>query len=132
LSILSNGKATTILPSTGSVTVQALVTDTTARLPRSKLVAFSADSTLAKFVPSTGTALTDSNGIATVSMSAASLSAAGLESLPPRPLSMGQLRRAVPLHSRLGGDNRTGGAGNHQYIADLFIWNDYDHHEGEG
>ena len=77
LSILSNGKATTILPSTGSVTVQALVTDTTGAVAKSKLVTFSADSTLAKFVPSTGTALTDSNGIATVSMSAASLSAAG-------------------------------------------------------
>ena len=75
----STGAATTTLPSSGAVTVRATVKDATGSVVPSAVVIFATDSNLAAFNP--GSALTNSAGVATVQMSAASLSAAGAASV---------------------------------------------------
>lgn len=73
----SAGAATTNLPSSGSVTVSATVKNAAGTAVKSALVTFATDTSLGVFNPASGTKLTDDNGVASVQMSAASLSAAG-------------------------------------------------------
>ncbi len=78
----SDGSSTMTLPSSGSVTINAVVkTAAGVTVPAGTLVAFTTDGTLGVFNPPSGTALTNSSGVATIQMSAASLSAAGAAAL---------------------------------------------------
>jgi len=70
------GAVTTTLPSSGSVTVNATVTNAAGAAVSGAVVTFTTDSSLGTFSPASGTALT-ANGVATVQMSVASLTAAG-------------------------------------------------------
>ena len=71
------GVATTTLPSSGSVTINATVRDAEGVVVPSTVVTFTTNLSLGSFNPPAGTALTNSSGVATIQMSAASLSAAG-------------------------------------------------------
>lgn len=71
------GAATTTLPSSGSVTVNATVKDAAGAVVKDAVVTFTTEASLGIFNPASGTALTNSSGVATIQMSAASLSAAG-------------------------------------------------------
>lgn len=70
------GAVTTTLPSSGSVTVNATVTNAAGAAVSGAVVTFTTDSSLGTFSPASGTALT-TNGVATIQMSVASLTAAG-------------------------------------------------------
>lgn len=72
-----SGAATTTLPSSGSVTVNATVKNAAGAVVKDTVVTFTTDASLGIFNPASGTALTNSSGVATIQMSAASLSAAG-------------------------------------------------------
>lgn len=72
-----SGVATTTLPSSGSVTVNATVKNAAGAVVKDAVVTFTTDASLGIFNPASGTALTNSSGVATIQMSAASLSAAG-------------------------------------------------------
>jgi hypothetical protein len=78
----SDGATTMTLPSSGSVTVNALIkTAAGAVVPAGTLVVFTTDSNLGIFSPASGSALTNAAGVASIKMSAASLSAAGAATL---------------------------------------------------
>ena len=62
-------------------TARAVVRDASGNAVVGKLVTFTADATLVKFVPSSGTVLTDASGVATIQVTAASLNAAGAGTL---------------------------------------------------
>ena len=69
------------IPSSGSVSVRATVKDASGTPVSGVVVTFVTDGSLGLFNPSSGTALTNSAGVATVQMSSASLSAAGAGSV---------------------------------------------------
>jgi protocatechuate 3,4-dioxygenase beta subunit len=73
----ASGQATNSLTGATPLTVKATVLDAAAKPVANALVTFAADSTLATFSPSAGTALTDANGVASITLRAASLAAAG-------------------------------------------------------
>jgi hypothetical protein len=73
----SGGQASTSLSGATPLTVQALVKDANGKPVSNALVTFATDANLAVFSPSAGTALTDANGVASVTMRAASLAAGG-------------------------------------------------------
>jgi hypothetical protein len=73
----SAGQPTSSVTVSSPLTARALVADPAGKPVVNALVAFSADNALAVFSPSTGTALTDANGLATVSLTPASLAASG-------------------------------------------------------
>jgi len=72
-----SGAATTTLPSSGSVTINATVKDAAGAVVPATVVTFTTNLSLGAFNPPSGTALTNASGVATIQMSAASLSAAG-------------------------------------------------------
>jgi hypothetical protein len=72
-----SGATTNLLGATSSLTASAVLKDAAGKPIPNALVAFSADPSLAVLAPASGTVLTDSNGKATVRMSAASLQASG-------------------------------------------------------
>ncbi|MGE0332777.1 MAG: hypothetical protein AB7P37_19035 [Ramlibacter sp.] len=63
------------------VTARATVKDASGAVVAGKLVTFAADATLIKFSPSSGQVLTDANGVASIQMSPASITAGGAGSL---------------------------------------------------
>ena len=63
------------------VTARAIVKDATGAVVAGKLVTFTADALLIKFNPLSGQVLTDANGVASIQVSPASLTAAGAGSL---------------------------------------------------
>lgn len=65
----------------GATTARATLRDANGAVVANRLVTFSADSTLVKFVPASGQALSDASGVATVQISPASISAAGAGTL---------------------------------------------------
>ena len=73
----STGAATTSISSGAPATVKATVKDSKGAVVAGAVVTFSTDATLATIDPASKTALTDANGVATVTLSAASLTAAG-------------------------------------------------------
>ncbi|HMV62027.1 MAG TPA: hypothetical protein PLN96_01180 [Zoogloea sp.] len=73
----TGGTATTTLPSSGSVTVKATVTNASGVAIPNINIKFTTDSALALFNPSVGTAMTNSAGVASVQMSSAGLTASG-------------------------------------------------------
>lgn len=73
----SAGAASNSLSSATPLTARASVRDKDNKPVANALVSFTADSTLVSFSPSAGTALTDANGVAEVTMRPASLSASG-------------------------------------------------------
>jgi len=73
----SGGQASTSLTGATPLTVKALVKDGGGKPVANALVTFATDPGLAVFSPSAGTALTDANGVASVTMRAASLAASG-------------------------------------------------------
>ena len=77
----SGGQASNSLTGATPLTVRAVVKDASGNPVPNALVTFSTDATLALFSPSAGTALTDANGVASVTMRAASLSAGGAAKL---------------------------------------------------
>jgi hypothetical protein len=72
-----SGATTNSLTSAAPLTVKATVLDANKRPVPNAIVTFATDNTLAVFSPSAGTALTDVNGMASVTMRVASLSAGG-------------------------------------------------------
>lgn len=72
-----SGAATTALSASKLLTATALLKDAAGKPVENALVAFSADPALALLAPASGTALTDSTGKASVTLSAPSLQAAG-------------------------------------------------------
>lgn len=81
LSLLSGGSASNALSNATPLTARALVTDLTGQPISNALVAFSTNNTLAVMSPSTGTALTDSSGTASVILRPFSLAASGAATL---------------------------------------------------
>jgi hypothetical protein len=77
----SSGQATNALTSANQLTVKATVRDATGRAVPNALVTFATDDQLAVFAPASGTALTDGNGVAAVTMRAASLASGGAGSV---------------------------------------------------
>lgn len=75
------GTATNTLTSGTPVNVSATVKDATGNPVSGAVVSFTTNSTLATFMPASGTALTGTNGVAGLSMNAASLTAAGATTL---------------------------------------------------
>ncbi len=73
----SAGAAVTSISSGAPAIVKATVKDTAGAGVANAIVTFSTDATLATIAPASKTALTDANGIATITLSAASLTAAG-------------------------------------------------------
>ena len=81
LSLLNGGSASNALSNATPLTARALVTDLTGQPISNALVAFSTNNTLAVMSPSTGTALTDSSGTASVILRPFSLAASGAATL---------------------------------------------------
>jgi protocatechuate 3,4-dioxygenase beta subunit len=77
----AGGQATNALTGATPLMAKATVLDATGKPVQNALVTFATDNTLAVFSPSTGTALTDANGVASVTMRTASLAAAGAGTL---------------------------------------------------
>jgi hypothetical protein len=77
----SSGQATNSLTSANQLTVKATVRDASGRAVPNALVTFATDDKLAVFAPASGTALTDANGVATITMRAASLASGGAGSV---------------------------------------------------
>ena len=75
--INASGASTNALTGATPLTVRATVLDKDKKPVPNAIVAFATDNTLAVFSPSAGTALTDANGAASVTMRVASLSAGG-------------------------------------------------------
>ena len=75
------GVVTSAISSGSPGLVKAVVTDATGSAVSGAVVTFTTDGTLATFSPSSGTALTDSNGLAAVTITVASVSAAGAASI---------------------------------------------------
>lgn len=73
----ASGQASNSLTSATQLTVRATVKDKDGKAVPNALVSFATDATLAVFSPSNGTALTDANGLASITMRAASLAAGG-------------------------------------------------------
>jgi hypothetical protein len=73
----AGGQATNALSGATPLTAKATVLDAAGKPVQNALVTFATDNTLAVFSPSAGTALTDANGVASVTMRTASLAAAG-------------------------------------------------------
>jgi hypothetical protein len=73
----AGGQASNSLSGATPLTVRALVRDQAGQPVPNALVSFATDSQLAVFSPTAGTSLTDANGVATVTLRAASLSANG-------------------------------------------------------
>jgi hypothetical protein len=71
------GASSTALTGATPLTVKATVLDAAKKAVPNAIVTFATDNTLAVFSPTAGTALTDVNGVATISMRAASLAAGG-------------------------------------------------------
>lgn len=72
-----SGASTTALGSAAPLTVKATVLDAAKKPVAGAIVTFATDNTLATFSPSAGTALTDVNGVASVTMRAASAATGG-------------------------------------------------------
>lgn len=72
-----SGQSTNALSSASQLTAKATVKDKEGKVVPNALVTFATDNTLAVFSPASGTALTDANGVASVTMSVASLASAG-------------------------------------------------------
>lgn len=77
----ANGAATTAVSATLSTFARATVTDASGSPVSGVVVSFTADPTLVTFVPSSGTALTGSNGVAQIQLTPASGSSAGAGTL---------------------------------------------------
>lgn len=73
----ASGASTNALTGATPLTVKATVLDASKKPVPNAIVSFATDNTLAVFSPSAGTALTDVNGVATVTMRVASLAAGG-------------------------------------------------------
>lgn len=73
----ASGQTSNTLSGTSQLTAKATVLDKAGKPVPNAIVTFSTDNTLALFTPGNGTALTDTNGVATVAMRVASLSAGG-------------------------------------------------------
>jgi hypothetical protein len=73
----ASGQASNSLTGATPLTVRAVVRDQAGQPVSNALVSFATDPQLAVFSPTAGTSLTDANGVATVTLRAASLSAAG-------------------------------------------------------
>lgn len=73
----ASGQASNSLSGATPLTVRALVRDQAGKPVPNALVSFATDPQLAVFSPTAGTSLTDANGVATVTLRAASLSAGG-------------------------------------------------------
>jgi hypothetical protein len=71
------GASSNALTGATPLTVKATVLDAAKKPVPNAIVTFATDNTLAVFSPTAGTALTDVNGVATISMRAASLAAGG-------------------------------------------------------
>jgi hypothetical protein len=76
----ANNVSTTSVSGAGA-TARAVVRDASGNVVAGKLVTFTADATLVRFVPASGTVLTDASGVASIQVSAASLNAAGAGTL---------------------------------------------------
>jgi hypothetical protein len=82
LALLSaGGQGSNSLSEATPLTVQAMVKDASGKPVKDAFVTFSTDATMAVFSPSSGRVLTNADGIASVKMLAASLTAAGAEKL---------------------------------------------------
>jgi hypothetical protein len=75
--VSASGATTNSLTSAAPLTVKATVLDKDKKPVPGAIVTFATDNTLAVFSPTAGTALTDVNGVASVSMKVASLAAGG-------------------------------------------------------
>jgi len=75
--VSASGATTNSLTSAAPLTVKATVLDKDKKPVPNAIVTFATDNTLAVFSPTAGTALTDVNGVASVSMKVASLAAGG-------------------------------------------------------
>ncbi len=75
------GSTVTSISSSSPAFARAVLTDTNGIAIPNTVVTFSTDATLATLTPSTGTALTDSSGIASISIAPATISAAGAATL---------------------------------------------------
>ena len=73
----ASGASSNALTGATPLTVKATVLDAGKKPVPNAIVTFATDNTLAVFSPTAGTALTDVNGVATISMRAASLAAGG-------------------------------------------------------
>jgi hypothetical protein len=73
----ASGGSTNALTGATPLTVKATVLDANKKPVPNAIVSFATDNTLAVFSPSAGTALTDANGVASVTMRVASLAAGG-------------------------------------------------------
>jgi protocatechuate 3,4-dioxygenase beta subunit len=73
----AGGQASNALTGATPLTAKATVLDAAGKPVPNALVTFATDNSLAVFSPSAGTALTDANGVASVTMRTASLAAAG-------------------------------------------------------
>lgn len=77
----TGGTGSNSLSGATPLTVKATVLDANKKPVPNAIVTFATDATLAVFSPSAGTALTDANGVASVTMRSASLSAGGAGSV---------------------------------------------------
>lgn len=77
----ASGVASNALSAGKPLTVKALVKDAAGAVVPNAVVSFTTDGGLAVFEPGSGTALTDSNGIASINLQAASLAASGAANL---------------------------------------------------
>jgi len=73
----ASGTSSNSLTGATPLTVKATVLDASKKPVSNSVVSFATDNALATFSPTSGTALTDANGVASVSMRAASLAAGG-------------------------------------------------------
>lgn len=73
----ASGQASNSLSASAPLTAKATVKDKDGKAIANALVTFATDNTLAAFTPSAGTALTDANGVASITMRPASLAAGG-------------------------------------------------------
>ena len=73
----ATGGASTTLAAGKPLTIKALVKDANGAVVPNAVVSFATDSTMGVFDPASGTALTGSNGIASVNLQAASLASSG-------------------------------------------------------
>lgn len=76
----ANNVSTTSVSGAGA-SARAVVRDASGNVVAGKLVTFTADATLVRFSPASGTVLTDASGVAIIQVSAANLNAAGAGTL---------------------------------------------------
>jgi hypothetical protein len=118
----STGASTSTVATTSTYTAKALAKDGSGAPLADQIVTFTADSSLAKFIPASGTALTGADGIARVQIVPASATAAGAGTLQATATLKGTAvtsnAKAFSVPQGISGDTQTAKVANFVMLLD--------------